>query len=125
MDEVTRTTVNGVFWIVEDKLLAFPFRKGIHSHGIAKSGNTYNHEKLWEELKISSKPFDYYPRGRVHVSDAGRVTIYISPHIDKDRWMSEIKTAFDIVGNSFQIREDHSRHYRCHLDDGWQPAKAD
>ena len=33
----------GVFWIVDDKILAFPFMNdGI---SVAKSGNTYNHKK--------------------------------------------------------------------------------
>ncbi len=41
----------------------------------------FNHERLWTELRISSKPFDYYPRERVHVSADGKATVYVSPHI--------------------------------------------
>lgn len=35
----------GVFWIVDDELLAFPFMEKF-LEGVAKSGNTYNHKKL-------------------------------------------------------------------------------
>ena len=35
----------GVFWIIDDELLAFPFMEN-DVNGIAKSGNTYNHKEL-------------------------------------------------------------------------------
>ena len=39
------------------------------SEGVAKSGNTYNHKKLWNEIKPRgcNKPYNYYPRGRVDI----------------------------------------------------------
>ena len=54
---------NGVFWIIEGKLLAFAFEEEIYPEGIAKSGTTYNHKKLWKAVhpKGCSKPYDYYP----------------------------------------------------------------
>ncbi len=36
----------GVFWVIDQKLYAFPF-DGRYPAGTAKSGKTYNHEKLW------------------------------------------------------------------------------
>lgn len=50
--------------MIDKRLLAVPFREGAYPEGVAKSGNTYNHERLWAALRISDKPFDYYPRGR-------------------------------------------------------------
>ena len=38
-------TTKGVFWVVDDVLLSFPFVDGA-SEGLAKSGDTYNHKKL-------------------------------------------------------------------------------
>ena len=38
----------GVFWVIDDELIAIPFDKFKYVEGIAKSGETYNHEKLWE-----------------------------------------------------------------------------
>ena len=111
--------VRGVFWVIDDKLLAVPFREGAYPEGVAKSGNTYNHERLWAELRICDKPFDYYPRGRVHVSADGRVTVYVSPQIDVERWMAEISAAFRIGEERCRVVVDHSAHYRCHFDEGW------
>ena len=34
----------GVFWIVDNNLLAFPFDKTA-TKGVAKSGNTFNHKR--------------------------------------------------------------------------------
>ena len=57
----------GVFWLIDNKLLAIPFDKSKYPDGIAKSGDTYNHEKLWKYVKPQNcnKPYNYYPRGRV------------------------------------------------------------
>ena len=43
---------NGIFWLLddEDKLLAYPFGSVDSYDGIAKSGNTYNHKRLWAEI---------------------------------------------------------------------------
>ena len=41
----------GVFWIIDNNLLAIPFDKSKYPDGTAKSGDTYNHEKLWKYVK--------------------------------------------------------------------------
>lgn len=71
----------GVFWIVDDKILAFPFMND--EIGVAKSGNTYNHKKLWTDIKPRgyNKPYNYYPRGRVDISNKGKAIIYMNPDI--------------------------------------------
>lgn len=105
----------GVFWLIEGKLLAFPF-DGSHTEGIAKFGNTYNHQKLWSSVKPLGNrvPFDRYPRGRVELTSQNVPVIYMSPHITKD-WIPQIAAAFDIHGD-LVIGYDHSRHYQCYLD---------
>lgn len=102
----------GVFWIVEDKLISYPFDETA-TVGIAKSGNTFNHKLLWEHIKPCNKPFDYYPRGRVDCSSKC-VIIYMNPHIE-DKYIKEIKTAFSITSEPV-IRYDYSEHYKCYLD---------
>jgi hypothetical protein len=106
----------GVFWVIEKKLYAFPF-DGSYVQGIAKSGKTYNHEKLWEYVrpKGCNKPFDYYPRGRVDYTGKGKAVIYLSPYID-DSYNTEIIKAFGITENPV-VRHDYSKHYRCYLDE--------
>lgn len=105
----------GVFWLIDGKLLAFPF-DGSYPEGVAKSSNTYNHQKLWESVKPlgSCVPFDRYPRGRVELTSQNVPVIYMSPHISEDR-ISQIAAAFDIHCAPV-IRYDYSRHYQCDLD---------
>ena len=113
----------GVFWVAEDKLLAYPFREGVYPEGVAKSGDTYNHERLWAAADVSGKPFDYYPRGRVHVSSGGKATVYVSPRIDIGKWLPKIKALFGIADDRCRVLVDYSAHYRCHLDDGWRSSR--
>ena len=105
----------GVFWLIDDQLYAFPF-DGSHPEGIAKCGNTYNHKKLWDSLKPAGRhvPFDWYPRGRVEITNQNEPVIYMSPHIGTE-WLGQIMLAFDIPTVPV-IRYDHSEHYRCYLD---------
>lgn len=109
----------GVFWIVDGKLLAFPFYEG-SSVGIAKSGNTYNHKKLWNDVKPKGckKPYNYYPRGRVEITNRGKVIIYMNPNVPDDL-IPDIKSEFGIREEP-KIQYDMSQHYKCYLDDGWK-----
>ncbi|ADU21641.1 hypothetical protein [Ruminococcus albus] len=105
----------GVFWLINGELLTFPF-DGKYPEGTAKSGDTYNHQKLWEIIrpKDCKKLFDYYPRGRVDISNKGKAVIYMSVHIGEE-FVPKIKSAFEISGDAV-IRYDHCRHYMCYLD---------
>lgn len=107
--------------MVDGKLLAFPFFEGVFV-GVAKSGNTFNHKKLWEELSVSSKPYNYYPRGRVDVNNRGRVSIHLNPCINLDEIIAGIKAAFDIQEKDYRVCLDYSEHYKCHFDEGWKPT---
>ena len=108
----------GVFWVIDGALLAYPFIEGVYAEGTARSGVTYNHKKLWEQLHGSrGKPYNYYPRGRVDADNRGQPVIYMSPHVSP-ALLPEIQAAFAITAQPL-LRYDNSRHYRCHLDDGW------
>ena len=104
-----------MFFLIGGELLTVPF-DGAHSEGIAKSGYTYNHQKLWEHVRPKGCrcAFDYYPRGRVDINNKGNAVIYMSPHIGSE-YLGEILRDFEIEG-SCQIRFDHSRHYHCAMD---------
>ena len=107
--------------MIDDELLSFPYCDGVYSNGTADSGNTYNHKKLWNEVKPKgcSKPFNYYPRGRVVISKKGKATIYMNPNID-DKFIDGIKSLFGL-DNSPKIKYDNSNHYKCYLDSEWKP----
>ena len=104
-----------MFWLIGGELLTFPF-DGSHSEGIAKSGDTYNHQKLWEHVRPKGCrcAFDYYLRGRVDINNKGNAVIYMSPHIGSE-YLGVILRNFDVQG-ACQIRYDHSRHYHCAMD---------
>lgn len=108
----------GVFWVIDGALLAYPFAEGVYAEGTARSGVTYNHQKLWEQLHGSrGKSYNYYPRGRVDADNRGQPVIYMSPYVPLSL-LPEIQAAFAITSQPL-LRYDNSHHYRCHLDDGW------
>lgn len=109
----------GVFWIIDDELYSFPFVED-DTIGIAKSGLTYNHKKLWSDIKPKgcNKPYNYYPRGRVDFTNKGKPIIYMNPNIDKSM-IPDIKAMFGLRSDPV-VRYDNSEHYKCYLDDGWK-----
>lgn len=109
----------GVFWIIDDELYSFPFVED-DTIGIAKSGLTYNHKKLWSDIKPKgcNKPYNYYPRGRVDFTNKGKPIIYMNPNIDESM-IPDIKDMFGLRSDPV-VRYDNSEHYKCYLDDGWK-----
>lgn len=121
---MAKETSTGVFWLIDDKIFAFPFYEGYVGNGIAKSGTTFNHKRLWEEIKprkYSKFTYNYFPRGRVDFSNKGKPIIYMNPNIDES-FIPDIKSEFGLR-QDVKIRYDYSDHYKCHLDDGWKPDK--
>lgn len=112
----------GVFWIVDGKVLSFPFYNDINSPGVAKSGLTYNHKNLWPDVKPKgcNKPYNYYPRGRVELRKKNPI-IYVNPNFDKYD-LAEVRKDFGLI-NEPKVVFDNSDHYKCYLDDGWKPDK--
>ncbi|MCM1528462.1 MAG: hypothetical protein NC093_00510 [Alistipes sp.] len=108
----------GVFWIVDGILHSFPF-DGTQTNGIAKSGDTYNHKNLWEFVKPKScnKQYNYYPRGRVEITNKGKPLIYMNPNIDI-AFIEDIKNDFEIM-TDVCVRYDYSEHYKCFLDENF------
>lgn len=107
----------GVFWVIDGNLLAFPFyEEKTIAEGVAKTGNTYNHEKLWPFIrpKGCNEKFDYYPRGRVEFTPKGKPVIYMNPNIEENM-ISRIKVAFGLREDPI-VRYDGSNHYKCYLD---------
>ena len=112
----------GVFWDVDGELLAFPFVEG-DQVGVAKTGLTYNHKNLWPHIKPKgcNKGFDYYPRGRVEIGNRGQAIIWMNANVS-DSLIPKIRAEFGIIQDP-EIKIDGSDHYKCHLDDGYEPQK--
>lgn len=81
----------GVFWYKRGELL--PFFIPCDKNGAvyeaseypleSKDGTNYNHQKLWARLPrtvTESRPFDFYPRGRVEIGE-GRATVFLHPSL--------------------------------------------
>lgn len=89
----------------------------------SKGNNNYNHEKVWNSLDkkyTKGKPFNYYPRGRIEISN-GKATIYASPHIPQDDLKSWVIDKFNLTTyngiKKIRIVADGSEHYKCFLDE--------
>ena len=123
IEAMAKELSRGVFWVVEGELLAYPFYDESYL-GVAKSGNTFNHKKLWKEISNNNKPYNYYPRGRVDISNKGKAIIYVNPNISDESIISKIKVEFGIRGNDYKVYEDYSDHYKCYLDEGWKPDNS-
>lgn len=91
----TNAPKRGVFWIIDGKLYAFVYKEGKYPRALAKSKVTYTHKNLWREVcpKGCNKPYNYYPRGRVHIRQDGSVHIYLNPNITEE-FLPKIKTFF-------------------------------
>lgn len=107
--------MRGVFWVIENKLHAFPFVEGAQ-FGVAKSGVTFNHRLLWPYVRPEGcgKPYNYFPRGRVDYTNQGKSVIYMNQNIALEFVLQIIK-AFGLEEDAV-VRIDRSRHYRCYLD---------
>jgi hypothetical protein len=130
---------SGIFWILSDNddlsefiLLKFDIPcdsngvpKNTHSVELnSKSGNSYNHKKIWgSEIKNKSAPYrnkkyNYYPRGRVEISN-NKAVIYLNPHINKPVFIDAIKKEFGLSDcniSEVRVKVDGSKHYKCFLD---------
>lgn len=125
----------GIFWIVDTDNLennkSYCFLIQSKSDGTidyfeldlnAKSGTTYNHKKVWENLHSNlthNKSFDYYPRGRVQIN-SGKAIIYMNPNICTEEIVDFIVDTFNLTKyngiNKVIPKADGSDHYRCYLD---------
>ena len=88
----------------------------------SKNNDNYNHKKVWENLgskATNNKSFDYYPRGRVEISNR-KAVIYASPYICTEEVVDWIKDPFHLTDqngiNNIRVVPDNSYHYKCYLD---------
>ena len=111
--------LKGVFWLIEGNILAVPYDEKF-PYGLSQSGDTYVHKKIWEYVrpKGCKQTYNYYPRGRVEIKKRGRAVVYMNPNIAPE-YMKDIIEKFHLSEERPRVIYDHSRHYKCHLDAGW------
>ena len=133
----------GIFWIVDeenieknkDYCFLIPTSPdgvvtSLRGEGIAKSGNTYNHEAVWKSLDIRFThrlPYNYYPRGRVEINNS-IAKIFLNGNINYEEVTDFIKSEFNLTKHNgikeVKVITDNSKHYLCYIDDEWVPAKG-
>ena len=119
----------GLFWVLTDgngeqKLLKYTTicdKNGVAQNGQpaynSKKGNSFSHEQTWPLLtenmpqKIKSKPWNYYPRGRVEIAN-GKATVYLNPVLLEWPLIDlVIIDEFDLKDFPVRFVPDHSKHY--------------
>lgn len=83
--------------------------------------DNYNHKRLWATLEkkhTHGKTFDYYPRGRVEISN-GVAKVFHSVHIPQDELKQFVIDKFNLTTHNgikkIKLIADGSDHYRCYL----------
>ena len=130
-----RELYQGIFWIVDEDylennksycyLIPSDSNGNVDAEGLnlnAKSGSTYNHEKVWSLMSSKlthNKPYNYYPRGRVQIANS-KAVIYMNPNICYDEAIEFIKNEFNLNSHNgikkVIVKADGSSHYKCYLD---------
>lgn len=84
--------------------------------------DNYNHQRVWNSLErkyTKEKPFNYYPRGRVEISN-GVAKVFHSPRIPQDELKQFVIDKFNLTQHNgikkIKMIADGSDHYRCYLD---------
>ena len=128
----------GIFWIVDDDNIylnsnyCFKIPSDIHGNSTdgtlelnAKSGSTYNHKLVWRGLtkkQTKGKSYNYFPRGRVEIHN-GVAKIFLNGNINTVEVLDFLIDEFNLNSHNgikdIKVIEDNSKHYLCHLDDGW------
>lgn len=125
---------SGVFWIIDpdnvDSSREYCFLIPTSPEGKvdndgslnAKSGITYNHEKLWNSLPRSmtrGKRFDHFPRGRVQIRN-GVAKVFYNPSLDSEDFRRFITDRYNLLRSAgivaIKWHPDFSRHYRSDND---------
>lgn len=122
LNSMAKEAARGVFWIIEGELVAYPVIESEFESAV--SGLTYNHKRLWTDIKPrgDKHPYNYWPRGRVDFTNKGKPVIYYNPNIDIENYLQDIKIQFGLRDTP-RLHPDGSQHYKCYLDEGWVPAK--
>ena len=90
---------------------------------MASTGSdNYNHQRVWNSLErryTKGKPFNYYPRGRVEISN-GVAKVFHSPRIPQEELKQFVIDKFNLTQHNgikkIKMIADGSDHYRCYLD---------
>jgi len=132
---------SGIFWIITEninlselKIIFFPVKCDFNGNPIdiqnielnSKNKKTYNHKLTWndhvknnnEHKPYNKKEYNYYPRGRVEISN-NHAVIFLNPHINDQKIIDKLITLFGLFNDNISkidVKSDGSEHYKCFID---------
>lgn len=116
----------GIFWVINDRLIQFSDDVSYNNMNIDPIDLTHFEvwKKIGEDFKVDGKivPFDYFPRGRVVISNGKDLKFKAEIYIDnciKSEWWDKILDKFDISSKNCEIVDGgnfgfFNSIYKCH-----------
>lgn len=119
----------GLFWVIDDNDERFMliYAAACDENGErfcalpvynSKNGNSFSHERSWRETakeqpnKINSKPWNYFPRGRVEIKN-GEAKVYFNPSlIEWKDFEISVMRHFELESIQTEFLPDFSNHYK-------------
>lgn len=120
----------GLFWVVgsgnERHLVTYAAECDANGAAVegslpynSKKGGGFSHERSWAEAangqpnSIRSKPWDYFPRGRVEIKN-GKATVYYNPALGEwEAFELAIEQAFGLRLLPKTMSPDYSQPYKA------------
>lgn len=106
----------GIFWFKDGEILAVkvlcdsvgnPLEPCVFS---SKSGKNFNHKKEWESFH-SPLPYNYYPRGRVEITN-NKAIVFLHTSLCTNSVKSTIAACFGLHEIKIEWKADGSKHYQ-------------
>jgi hypothetical protein len=118
----------GLFWIPNEvRTITFKIQCDVNGTPVdadlnynSRRGDSFTHKATWKEAAqnesrgIRSKPWNYFPRGRVEIKQ-GKATVYYNPTLGSPEFETKIREEFALADDLLTIRfvPDHSSHYKA------------
>ena len=118
----------GLFWVIDEsgERQLVTFAAECDQNGVvidnqftynSRKGDSFAHKNAWQiaakdyPREIRNKPWNYFPRGRVEITN-GKATVYFNPVLaDWPEFEESMIGEFEIESFSVRFIPDHSRHY--------------
>ena len=125
--EYNNSLCKGLFWLIkndvgEDILLCVVEPFNTDDNVVKLEEQKMNHERTWLMLDkriTRSKPYNYFPRGRVEIKRE-KAVVYLNPILNDERVLNQLIDVFGLKEENaiskITIKNDNSWHYRYLID---------
>ena len=97
--------MKGPFWVIasEDRIIAVP----VDLHVLPVP----SHKKCWPNVGGSSKPWYFFPRGRVEIRRGKALIFANSRCFEYEKLAEELRKTFKLGDMELEFKADNSAHY--------------